>query len=237
MWHLPISSQLCYLVRSYQVAKCMPKKQTPPPKFIAIDGPIGVGKTTLVKRLAEELKGTPVLEPVDENPFLADFYKDRKRNSFKTQLFFLLSRYQQQLGFKNQERICFPIVCDYTFSKDQIFAKINLNDAEQELYQKVHSLLNSELPKPDIVVYLRAKPDVLLKRIRSRGHDYEKPISEEYLEDLMEAYNACFLNYNETPLLVVDTTYTDFLLHHDQYEILKKDILTHRQGTKQLILR
>ncbi|MDZ4224288.1 MAG: deoxynucleoside kinase, partial [bacterium] len=141
------------------------KKQAPAPKYIAIDGPIGVGKTTLVKRLAEELKGTTMLEPEDNNPFLGEFYQDRKHNAFKTQLFFLLSRYQQQIEFKNKERVHFPLVCDYTLAKDPIFAKINLNSAEEALYQKVYALLDDQLPKPDIVVYLRAKPDVLLKRI------------------------------------------------------------------------
>ena len=215
----------------------MPKKQTPPPKYIAIDGPIGVGKTTLVKRLAEELKGTPILEPEENNPFLTEFYKDRKRNALKTQLFFLLSRYQQQLELGKQEEVHFPFVCDYTFGKDQTFAKINLSEAEQELYQKVYNLLDKQLPKPDIVVYLRAKSDVLLKRIKSRGFEYEHTISQDYLETLLDAYNGYFLNYNETPLLIVDTTHTDFLQHHDQYERVKNDILTHRQGSKQLILR
>ncbi|OGQ04536.1 MAG: hypothetical protein A3F82_10810 [Deltaproteobacteria bacterium RIFCSPLOWO2_12_FULL_44_12] len=215
----------------------MPKKQVPPPKYIAIEGPIGVGKTTLVKRLTEELRGTPILEPEENNPFLEEFYKDRKKNAFKTQLYFLLSRYQQQLELKNQEIVHFPIVCDYTSAKDQIFAKINLSNAEQDLYQKVYGLLDRELPKPDVVIYLRAKTDVLAKRIKNRGFTYEKPITDDYLETLAEAYNECFLNYNETPLLVVDTTHTDFLLHHDQYEILKKDILNHRHGTKNLVLR
>lgn len=213
------------------------KKEIAPPKYIAIDGPIGVGKTTLVKRLAEELQGTVLLEPEEQNPFLAEFYKDRKRFAFKTQLFFLLSRYQQQREFRNQETVHWPIVCDYTFAKDQIFAKINLNDAEQELYNKVYNLLDTQLPKPDIVVYLRAKPDVLLKRIHSRAVEYEKAINTDYLENLMEAYNACFLNYSETPLLIVDTTHTDFLTHNDQYELLKKEILNHRQGAKNLVLR
>lgn len=215
----------------------MSPKSSPPPKYISIDGPIGVGKTTLVKRLAEELKGTTILEPVEENPFLEEFYKDRKRNAFKTQLFFLLSRYQQQRQLKREEEVHLPLVCDYTFAKDRIFAKINLNEAEQELYQKVHALLHEELPKPDIVVYLRAKPDVLLARIKQRGTSYEKSITENYLEALTEAYNECFLNYNETPLLVVDTTHTDFLKHHDEYERVKHEILNHRQGSKQLILR
>lgn len=215
----------------------MNKKPPPLPKYIAIDGPIGVGKTTLVKRLAEELKGTAVLEPVEGNPFLDEFYKDRKKNAFKTQLFFLLSRYQQQLEFRKLEEVRFPLVCDYTFGKDKIFAKINLSDAEQELYQKVHGFLNEGLPKPDIVVYLRAKNDVLLKRIKSRGFNFEKPITADYIDTLLEAYNEYFLNYNETPLLVVDTTHTDFLLHNDQYERVKNELLTHRQGSKQLILR
>lgn len=212
-------------------------KTTPTPKYIAIDGPIGVGKTTLVKRLAEELKGTTILEPVEENPFLTGFYQDRKRNAFKTQLFFLLSRYQQQRELKKQEQVHFPLICDYTFAKDRIFAKINLNEAEQELYHKVHSMLHEELPKPDIVVYLRAQADVLLARIKQRGHSYEKSITADYLEMVMNAYNECFLSYNETPLLTVDTTHTDFLKHHDQYERVKNDILSHRQGNKQLILR
>lgn len=215
----------------------LPKKEIAPPKYITIDGPIGVGKTTLVKRLAEELQGTTLLEPEEQNPFLAEFYKDRKRFAFKTQLFFLLSRYQQQREFRNQETVRWPIVCDYTFAKDQIFAKINLNEAEQELYNKVYNLLDTQLPKPDIVVYLRAKPDVLLKRIHLRAVEYEKAVNTDYLENLMEAYNACFLNYSETPLLIVDTTHTDFLTHNDQYELLKKEILNHRQGAKNLVLR
>ncbi|MBI4223359.1 MAG: deoxynucleoside kinase, partial [Deltaproteobacteria bacterium] len=126
---------------------------------------------------------------------------------------------------------------DYTFAKDQIFAKVNLSAAERELYAKVHTLLNEQLPKPDIVVYLRAQSDVLMGRIKQRGFGYEKPITVPYLEEVMEAYNTCFLNYNETPLLIVDTTHTDFLKHHDQYERVKNDILNHRQGSKQLILR
>lgn len=207
------------------------------PKYIAIDGPIGVGATTLVKRLAEELKGTAILEAVEENPFLEEFYKDRKRNAFKTQLFFLLSRYQQQRELKKQEEVRLPLVCDYIFAKNQIFAKVNLSAAEQELYQKVHGLLNEQIPKPDIVVYLRAQSEVLMSRIKQRGFTYEKPITTQYLEEVMETYNACFLNYNETPLLIVDTTHADFLKHHDQYERIKNDILNHRQGSKQLILR
>jgi len=205
--------------------------------YIAIDGPIGAGKTTLTHRLAEDLGGSVLLEPVEQNPFLRDFYKDRKRYAFKTQLFFLLNRYQQQLEIKQRDLFTQSVVCDYTFAKDWIFSRINLSADEQELYDKVFDLLDDQLPKPDIVVYLKAEADVLIKRIRSRQVDFEKGITEDYLADLTDAYSTYFLNHNETPLLVVDTTHLNFVQHHDEYELLKKDILSHRQGTKHLILR
>lgn len=206
-------------------------------KFIAIDGPIGVGKTTLVKRLAEELRGTTLLEPEEQNPFLPEFYKDRKKNAFKTQIFFLLSRYQQLQEFSKKEGILTPVLADYTFAKDQIFAKINLSPEEQRLYQQVFDLLHPHVPKADIVVYLRAKTEILLERIHLRGFDYEKPINEKYLSHLMDAYNEFFLNYTEAPLLVVDASHTNFLTMNDQYELLKKEILGHRKGAKNLVLR
>lgn len=206
-------------------------------QYIAIDGPIGVGKTTLVKRLSEDLGGTHVLEPEQENPFLTEFYSDRQQNAFKTQLFFLLSRYQQQKGIKRHPELKHPIVCDYTFSKDQIFANANLSKAEKNLYNQVFSLLDRELNKPDIVVYLRAETDVLLERIRARGLPFEKPIDKTYLGSLINEYNEFYLNFEEAPLLIVDTTHTDFVSSHDQYELLKKEILDHRKGSKNLVLR
>lgn len=205
-------------------------------RHIAIDGPIGIGKTTLAKRLSEELKGSLLLETEAANPFLAGFYKDRRKNAFKTQLFFLLSRYQQ-LKEWNFDQLPRPLVCDYTFDKDTIFAKVNLNETERELYHQVYNLLDKNLPKPDIVVYLRAGTDVLLERIRTRGVEFEKPITKKYLDELMNAYNDYFLKYQDTPLLVVDATHTNFLTTNDQYNLLKKEILHHRQGTKNLVLR
>jgi len=206
-------------------------------KYIAVDGPIGSGKTTLVSMLAEDLKGHAILETSQNNPFLPDFYKDRKRNAFKTQLFFLLNRYQQQLELKQQDLFRSTVVCDYTFAKDAIFAQVNLSDDEQTLYQTIFHLLRERLPKPDLVIYLRADSKILLQRIKKRGVDYERSIHQDYLDRLTDAYNQYFLNYNETPLLVVDTTSTDYIGNPDDYANLKREILNHRGGTVHLIAR
>ncbi len=205
--------------------------------YIAVDGPIGAGKTTLVKKLAEDLKGEVLLEPAEKNPFLPEFYKDPKQNAFKAQLFFLLNRYQQQVNVKQHDMFKPLVVCDYTFAKDWIFAHINLNEEELNLYNTIFQLLNQRLPKPDLAIYLRADARVMLGRIKKRGYDYEKPITEGYLEKLTDAYNQFFLNYNETPLLVVDTSHTDYQNKPSDYENLKKAILTHRGGTVHLIAR
>lgn len=207
------------------------------PQYIAIDGPIGVGKTTFVKRLAEELGGTPVLEPEQSNPFLVEFYKDRQKAAFKTQLFFLLSRYQQQKEIKKHPEIQHPIICDYTFSKDRIFANTNLSEAEKQLYNQIFGLLDQQLVKPDLVVYLRAEADVLLERIRQRGIPFEKPIEKNYLNSLLNEYNQFYLSFEEAPLLIVDTTHIDFFSSQEQYELLKKEILNHHKGSKNLVLR
>ena len=212
--------------------------QNPPAlHYIAVDGPIGAGKTTLAKMLAEEMGGHLLLEPAEKNPFLAEFYKDRKRNAFKTQLFFLLNRYQQQLELKQQDLFRPTVVCDYTFAKDLIFAKINLSEDEQQLYMTVFQLLKEQLPKPDLVIYLRADSKVLLQRIKKRGFDYERPISEDYLESLTDSYNHYFLSYAETPLLVADTSHQNYLENPEDFANLKRAILQHRGGTVHLIAR
>ena len=208
-----------------------------PLNYIAIDGPIGAGKTTLVKMLAEDLKGQTILEPAENNPFLSEFYKDRRKNAFKTQLFFLLNRYQQQLELKQRDLFTASVLCDYTFAKDAIFAHINLSEDEQILYQKIYNLLRANLPKPDLVIYLRADSKILLQRIKKRGFDYERSINQDYLDKLTDAYNKFFLNYHETPLLVADTTSTDYLENREDYSNLKREILNHRGGTVHLISR
>lgn len=206
-------------------------------RYIAVDGPIGSGKTTLAKILAEDMGAHMVLEPSDKNPFLADFYRDRKKNAFKTQLYFLLSRYQQKVEISNLEKQPNLVVCDYTFAKDLIFAKTNLSADEFALYNTVFSLLKERLPKPDLVIYLRADPKILLSRIKKRGHEFERPITESYLEELTDSYNRYFLDYSETPLLVVDTSSQNYIENPDDFANLKREMLSHRGGTVHFIAR
>jgi len=210
---------------------------TTQPQYIAVDGPIGAGKTTLANMLAEDLGGHLCLEPAEKNPFLAEFYKDREKNAFKTQLFFLLNRYQQHLELRQRELFTQTLISDYTFAKDLIFAKVNLSDDELTLYDTVFTLLRERLPKPDLVIYMRAEPKVLLQRIKKRGIDYERPISEEYLEQLTESYNRHFMAYDDTPLLVVDTSEQNYLENPDDYQNIKRAIQSHRGGTVHLIAR
>lgn len=204
---------------------------TTPHRYIAIDGPIGTGKTTLARMLAQDLGGRVVLEPMERNPFLGEFYKDRKKNAFKTQLFFLLNRYQQQLELKQQDLFHTITVCDYTFAKDSIFAEINLGEDELALYNTVFRLLNEQLPKPDLVVYLQASTPVMLQRIKQRKWEAERAISEEYLEHLAEAYNRYFFSYTATPLLVVNANDLDIVNQPTDWENMRNAILEHRQGT------
>ncbi|MBI2346396.1 MAG: deoxynucleoside kinase [Deltaproteobacteria bacterium] len=204
---------------------------TSPHRYIAVDGPIGAGKTTLVKLLAKDLGGRAVLEPVDRNPFLPEFYKDRARNAFKTQLFFLLNRYQQQVELKQHDLFHTITICDYTFAKDRIFAEVNLQADERSLYDTIFTLLDARLPKPDLLVYLQASPEVMLQRARKRALTYEKGLTIEYLEQLTNAYNSYFFKYNATPLLVVNSNDLDIVENRSDWENLRAAILAHRQGT------
>lgn len=206
-------------------------------KYIAVDGPIGAGKTTLARMLAEDMGARLCLEPSDKNPFLPEFYSDRKRNAFKTQLFFLLSRYQQQLELKQPDLFNPMAIADYTFAKDAIFAKTNLSEDELALYNTVFHLLKGQLPRPDLVIYVRADSKVLLTRIRRRGIDYEQPITADYLDELTDSYNRYFLDYAETPLLVVDSSHQNYIDRPEDFANLKRAILSHRGGTVQLIAR
>lgn len=206
------------------------------PKYIAVDGPICVGKTTLVKMLAEKSGGKVVLGNFDPNPVLTTFYKDRHSNAFKTQVYFLINRYQQQMGLAS--KIGRGLVfCDYTFAKDPIFAKINLSGEEAKLYAQLFESLSPSIPKPDLVVYLRADAKLLQSRIKKRAVDYEKGITEAYLKKLTHACDEYFLKYNQTPLLVVDVSNTDYINRPEDFEKLKKEIMGHRGGTVHFISR
>ncbi len=195
------------------------------PRYIAIEGPIGAGKTSLAKRLAGDLQARLVLEQLDDNPFLADFYKDRRKNALKTQILFLISRYQQQRELIQHDLFSQMVICDYLFAKDRIFAALNLSKDEQFIYEKMYSLLDTQLPKPDLVVYLQASLDVLKKHIKKRGVDYERNIDMEYIEGLSESYNRFFFTYTDIPVLTVNVSDIDFVNNVQDYTNLIKEIV------------
>jgi deoxyguanosine kinase len=199
--------------------------------YIAIEGVIGVGKTTLTQAMAEATDARSILEPVEENPFLEAFYKDRRRFAFQTQLFFLFSRYRQMMALRQRDLFQNAVVCDYLFQKDRIFAGINLSDDEMVLYDQILPLLERDLPRPDKVVYLRADLPVILKRIEKRGRSFERGIDPDYLAVLDEAYTQFFFHYRDTPLLVVNTNLIDLVDRPADREDLLRRILAHEKGT------
>ncbi len=201
-----------------------------PLRYIAVEGPIGVGKTTLARRLAEELQGGLVLEEAEENPFLPKFYKDPPRFAFPTQVFFLLSRYRQQQDLAQTELFQQVIVSDYIFGKDRIFAQLNLSPEELQLYENLYATLKTQVPKPDLVIFLQASVDVLKQRIRKRAIPYEKPISSAYIESLCQAYNQFFFQYDGTPLLTVNCTEIDLVNKDEDYQNLLREILHMRKA-------
>jgi deoxyguanosine kinase len=200
-------------------------------RYIAIEGVIGVGKTSLSKMLTERLKAQLVLEEVEENPFLKDFYKDRSRYAFQTQMHFLFSRYQQQRNLRQTELFSDRLIADYLFQKDRIFAGLNLSDRELALYEKLVVWLELDVVKPDVVVYLQASSDILMERIGRRGRTFEKDMDRDYIQQLNEAYNYFFFHYLDAPLLVVNTNGIDFVNNPDDFEDLFPRIVAHRQGT------
>lgn len=193
-------------------------------RYIAVEGPIGVGKTTLATMLAEDFDGKLVLEEVAQNPFLSSFYANREQFAFQVQLFFLLSRYKQMQEIKQIELFNQVAVSDYFFAKDQIFASMNLSQEEMDLYDKVFELLDAKLPKPDVVIFLQANPEILMKRIKKRKASYENDLKGDYVEELAQVYNKFFFQYADTPLLVVNTSGTDFVNNRKDYEILKQEL-------------
>jgi deoxyadenosine/deoxycytidine kinase len=181
--------------------------------------------------LSDRLTSQLVLEEVEENPFLKDFYRDRARYAFQTQMHFLFSRYQQQRNLRQTDLFSDKLVADYLFQKDRIFASLNLEGKELALYERLVGWLELDVVRPDIVVYLQASTDTLMERITKRNRSFEKDMDRGYIERLNDAYNYYFFHYHDTPLLVVNTNRIDFVNQPDDFEDLLKRILSHRQGT------
>ncbi|OGP94781.1 MAG: deoxyadenosine kinase [Deltaproteobacteria bacterium RBG_16_54_18] len=200
-------------------------------RYIAVEGPIGVGKTTLARMLATALDGDLLLERTEDNPFLEKFYQDRRRHALQTQLFFLVTRYQQQKDLNQLDLFQRIIVSDHLFDRDRIFAHINLDKDELRLYDSIYTLLEARITRPDLVILLQARPEILKERIRTRGKRRERDISLEYLEEVAEAYKDYFFYYSDSPLLVVDATEIDFVRHKDDFDDLLREIKETRQGT------
>jgi deoxyguanosine kinase len=200
-------------------------------RHVAVDGPIGVGKTSLCEMLARRFHGTKILEDV-HNPFLTDFYKKKKGAAFQTQLFFLLSRYQQQREIAQIDLFTTLVVADYHFPKDKIFACLNLDDSELLIYDKLYSLLAETVPKPDLVIYLQGSLETCLKRVKKAARSFEKGLTPDYVSQLIEAYNYYFYHYEETPLLVVDTNEIDFVNRPSDFDDLVAQIQKARRGVQ-----
>ena len=208
-------------------------------RHIAIEGPIGAGKTVLTERLGTRLDATVVLEDTD-NPFLADFYAERPGAALQAQLFYLLNRHRQQVALRQTDLFSQITVCDYLFDKDKIFAYLNLDDNELFIYQRLYELLANDIPSPDLVIYLQAPTDVLLRRVHSRRADAEAVAlqpDDEYLRELNEAYHHFFFHYNATPLLVVETSQFDSEASDESLDDLIKQIKAMGSGTRYYVPR
>ncbi|MGD1146618.1 MAG: deoxynucleoside kinase [Thermoanaerobaculaceae bacterium] len=200
-------------------------------RHIAVEGPIGVGKTSLVELLASRFEGVKILEDV-QNPFLEPFYRGKEGAAFQVQLFFLLSRHQQHVELSQMDLFTRFVVSDYTMPKDRIFARMNLDDEEFRLYDRLYRLLTARLPRPDLVIYLEASVETCMRRIRMRGREFERGMDPAYLQKLKDAYNAFFFRYSETPLLVVNTDEIDFVNKAEDFDNLLQQIARTRQGTQ-----
>ncbi len=208
-------------------------------RYIAVEGPIGAGKTALAERLGTRLDATLVLEE-SENPFLADFYADRPGSALQAQLFYLLNRHRQQTSLRQSDLFSQLTISDYLFDRDKIFAYLNLDDNELFIYQRLYELLVRDVPAPDLVIYLQAPTDVLLRRLRARRVDPETAAfvpAPEYLKELNEAYQHFFFHYNATPLLVVETSQFDDTVGQEAIEDLERQIRTMGPGTRYYVPR
>ena len=208
-------------------------------QYIAIEGPIGVGKSSLAERLATRLDATTIIEE-SENPFLADFYSGRPGAALQAQLFYLLNRHRQQMTVRQGDLFAQTTVSDYLFDKDKIFAYLNLDDNELFIYQRLYDLLSKDVPLPDLVIYLQAPTDVLLRRLRDRARDLDRETIDPdpgYLKELNEAYQHFFFHYTSTPLLVVETSQLDLAGSDEALDDLIKQINGMGRGTQYYVPR
>jgi deoxyguanosine kinase len=205
--------------------------------YIAIEGPIGVDKTMIVERLATRLDANKVLEDWATNPFLRHFYDGKPGAAFQTELFFLLSRYRQQQELQQRQLFAQATLSDYVFEKSRLFAYLNLDDSELLIYDKLYALLSEGVPRPDLVVFLQAPTELLVKRVRTRGRPEETSLSEEYLAEVNRAYNHFFFHYAATPLLVVNTADVDLVNESADLDDLLKQIRGMGKGTQYYVPR
>ena len=201
--------------------------------YIAIEGTIGVGKTSLANLLSEKLKGAKlILEAFEDNPFLSDFYDDPESNAFQTQLWFLLQRYQQQQDLRQVDMFQKLVVTDYMFVKDRLFASLNLNEKEMSLYDSVAKMMEKNVIRPDLVIFLQADTDTLMDNIARRGREFEKNMSENYIDALNQVYNEYFFRYQDTPLIIINTNNIDFVQNPGDLEEMITYIRQPVSGTK-----
>lgn len=201
-------------------------------RYIAVEGVIGAGKTTLAHAFTERFNGRLVLEEFEENPFLTKFYQDRHRWGFHTQLAFLASRFRQQKALLERDLFQRVVISDYIFDKDRIFAHTNLEGDELHLYESLFSIMESIAPVPDLVVYLQSSTERLMQNIAQRGRSYEKLIETDYIETLNDAYNRFFFHYHKSPLLIVNATKLDFVKHpHHLEELIRQVTNFNHEGT------
>ena len=200
--------------------------------YIAIEGPIGVGKTSLAEIIADKLNTRKALEDFEENPFLDNFYDNIEEYAFQTQMFFLLQRYNQQQEIKQLDVMQKGVVTDYMFDKDRLFASFTLSGPEMELYSRVADILEQDIIKPDLVVYLQADTPLLIQYIKKRGRDLEKGVTSDYIDLVNQRYQEFFVNYEDTPLLIINTNNIDFVENPRDLDELLEIIQKPVQGTK-----
>ncbi|MFZ7112261.1 MAG: deoxynucleoside kinase [Desulfatiglandales bacterium] len=200
--------------------------------YIVIEGPLGVGKTSLALKLAERLNAQTLIEDMEENPFLEDFYQDPKKYAFQTQVFFLLRRYKQATEMSQIGLFKRAMISDYLFDKDRIFARATLNDNEFWLYDQIYQILKKRITTPDLVIFLQAKTEVLRERIRKRDRRYERSISLKYLDSINQAFNDFFFHFSDCPLLVVNASQIDFVHVSKDFEDLVEQISKMKSGTQ-----